>query len=80
MTDSRPWFKAKTHGWGWGRANTWQGWLSYGLYAALVAATALCFPPLQHVFAFGICLWSLTLLLIGVCWLKGEKPGPRWGR
>ena len=79
-TDPRPWFKAKTRGWGWGVALTWQGWLAYGLYVALAAASLLVLPPPHHVLAFGVCLWILTLLLIGVCWVKGEDPGPHWGR
>ncbi len=80
MSDSRPWFKAKTHGWGWGPATTWQGWLSYGLYVALAVTCGLRFPPAQHPAAFFGSIAGLTLALLGVCLLKGEKPGWRWGR
>lgn len=80
MTDTRPWFKAKTYGWGWGPALTWQGWAVYAAYLALVVAWALRFPPALHEAAFLLGLAGLTAVLIAICWLKGEKPGWRWGR
>ncbi len=80
MTDSRPWFKAKTYGWGWGPALTWQGWAVYAAYVALVAACALWLPAEQHPLAFGGSIGGLTVVLTGICWLKGEKPKWRWGR
>ena len=78
MTDPRPWFKAKTYGWG--PALTWQGWAVYAAYAALVAACALWLPAAQHPLAFGGSIAGLTAVLTAICWLKGEKPGWRWGR
>ena len=80
MNDSRPWFKAKTYGWGWGPALTWQGWAVYAGYVALAAAWALRFPPVLHELAFFSGLAGLTAVLVAVCWLKGEKPAWRWGR
>ena len=80
MSDSRPWFKAKTYGWGWGLANTWQGWVSYAGYVALMAASGMFFPPSRTpaLFFASVLVWSAALL--GICWLKGEKPKWRWGR
>jgi hypothetical protein len=80
VSDARPWFKAKTYGWGWGLALTWQGWVTYAIYAALLATIGTLFPPSR---APGLFLTSLALLsaaLIGICLLKGEKPRWRWGR
>ena len=80
MTDSRLWFKAKTFGWGWGPALTWQGWLVYAAYLALVAASAARFPPTRDSMAFFASLTGLTVVLLCICWWKGEEPRWRWGR
>ena len=80
MSNSRPWFKAKTYGWGWGLANTWQGWLTYAGYVALVAASAALFPPGRGPLAFALAVGGLTAALVGICFLKGEPPRWRWGR
>ncbi len=79
MSNSRPWFKAKTYGWGWGPALTWQGWVSYACYVALVAASAVTFRPDRDPLAFALVASGLTVALIGVCLLKGEKARWRWG-
>lgn len=80
MNDARPWFKAKTYGWGRGLANTWQGWVTYAGYAGLLAASGIFFPPRQTpaLFATSASIW--TAALFGICLLKGEKPKWRWGR
>lgn len=80
MTRSRPWFRAKKFGWGWGLPLTWQGWLTLACYVALVAASALAFPPARNPVAFALSIGGLTAALIGVCLLTGEKPRWRWGR
>lgn len=79
-TTARPWFKAKAFGWGWGPAITWQGWLAYGLYAAVVLAGALRFPPARSPGVFALVIVGATAVLVAVCWLKGEKPRWRDGR
>jgi hypothetical protein len=76
MTAPRPWFKAKTRGWGWGAATTWQGWSVYAAYIALVAGGAAWLPASQHPVAFLCGTSALTALLVGICWLTGERP--RW--
>ncbi len=80
MSNSRPWFKAKTYGWGWGLALTWQGWLTYAAYIVLVVASVLAFPPDRHPMAFVLSLSGLSAALVGVCLLKGEEARWRWGR
>ena len=79
MSNSRPWFKAKTYGWGWGLANTWQGWLTYAAYVALLAAGGALFPPNRDPLAFALVVAVLTMALVGICFLKGEPPRWRWG-
>ena len=73
----KPWFKAKSVGWGWGPALTWQGWLAYGLYGAVVPGGALRFPPGRDPAALACAVVAATAALVALCWLKGEKPGRR---
>lgn len=80
MSDARPWFKAKTYGWGWGPATAWQGWVTYAIYAALLVASAVLFPPSRAPVLFLASVAILSAALFGICWLKGEKPKWRWGR
>lgn len=74
------WFLAKVYGWGWGLPAAWQGWLVYGIAAALLIAGVFIFPPVAHPVLFQIYLWSVLLLLVLVCWIKGEPPRWRWGK
>ena len=80
MSDARPWFRAKTYGWGWGAALTWQGWVTYAIYAALLVTSGMLFPPGRAPVLFLTSVAILSVALIGICLLKGEKPRWRWGR
>ncbi|MCK9684343.1 hypothetical protein [Scleromatobacter humisilvae] len=80
MSNPRPWFKAKTYGWGWGPATTWQGWLVYACFIALLAGSAVLFRPDRDPLGFALAVAGLCAALVGICLLKGEKPGWRWGR
>lgn len=74
------WFSAKTHGWGWGLPNVWQGWLVYGIAFSLLVAGVFIFPPVSNPVLFQIYTWTIVLLLVIVCWFKGEPPRWRWGK
>jgi peptidoglycan/LPS O-acetylase OafA/YrhL len=84
MTD-RIWFKAKTYGWGWTPAS-WQGWavtiadlvfvLGWGVY--LATHPALARRPDFLLIALAPIV-AAALILIVICWLKGERPRWRWG-
>lgn len=76
----RYWFPAKTYGWGWGVPATWEGWLVLAAYIVLAAAIGFLFPPETKTAAFCAGIAGLSVLLIGICWLKGEPPGWRWGK
>lgn len=79
----KPWFKAKTYGWGW-YPSTWQGWLILLAYIGL-----LYFPffymyskskPINEILInFIPRITILTLLLIIICLRTGEKPRWQWG-
>lgn len=73
------WFAAKRYGWGWGLPLRWQGWLVYGMALALMAALYFVFPPAEHPALLLGSVWVVILLLVAVCWCKGEPPRWRWG-
>lgn len=73
------WFPAKRYGWGWGPPTAWQGWLVLLAYAAALALLIWRVPPGAHPFLFVGLLMAATLLLVSVCWLKGEPPSWHWG-
>jgi len=78
----RQWFRAKSYGWGW-TPSTWQGWVITFIYAAIVAAFALVFLRPNFGMAgwieFGAAIVVASALLIGICYLTGEKPRWQWG-
>ena len=76
------WFKAKLYGWGWTPVR-WQGWAVIGAYIALVFFFALTVdessPPNEVAFTAILPITLLTILLIRICYAKGEKPRWQWG-
>jgi hypothetical protein len=74
------WFPAKTYGWGWGLPSSWQGWLVLATFIGLLVAGSFVFPPSAALGPYLMCTAVLCGLLVGVCWLKGEPPGWRWGK
>lgn len=75
---TRYWFRAKRYGWGW-TPLTWQGWAALAAFVALLVADWLVFPPTKALPDYIGCVVGLTILLVAVCWLKGEPPRWRWG-
>lgn len=69
---SKFWFKAKNYGWGW-YPSSWQGWGILCVFFVLVGAN---FNRIDS--AFIPRTFVLTLLLILICYKKGEKPEWRW--
>ena len=76
----RYWFPAKRYGWGWGLPATWEGWIVLSAYIALVMAGALLLSPAKDTVSFIIFIVGVSLLLLGICWFKGEPPRWRWGK
>ncbi len=74
------WFPAKRYGWGWGPPSSWQGWVVFIVYFALLGLGALVFRPDREPFDFIIFVGFLSFLLVIICWLKGEPPKWRWGK
>jgi hypothetical protein len=82
MTSTTPkyWFPAKQYGWGWGLPNTWQGWTVLAVFALLLAVSAIVFPPKVNADPFFACTLGLSIVLFGICYLKGEPTTWRWGK
>ena len=77
-TDSDYWFLAKRFGWGWGPPVAWQGWaVLVSWIIALAVGTLLLLP--QHLAVLGLFVLGMSVLLIAVCYVKGEPPAWRWG-
>ena len=72
------WFPAKRYGWGWGLPSAWQGWAVLVGFFVLLGVGSLSLsqwgPALFAVYVVG-----LSLVLLAICWLKGEPPSWRWG-
>jgi len=77
-SEKKIWFPAKRYGWGWGPPNCWQGWAVVLLWLVLVSANMLLLN--QHLAWAVVGMCGLLLLLILICYWKGEKPRWRWGK
>lgn len=75
----RYWFPTRTYGWGWGLPTTWQGWVVYAAFVALVLLAAILFPPSANPEIFTVAVMVFAAFLVVVCWIKGEPPRWRWG-
>jgi hypothetical protein len=81
MIDNDPkyWFPAKRYGWGWGPPITWQGWVVFVSWLTIffcgVWYLASRHSRFHFVFASG-----MVILLVIICYWKGEPPRWRWGK
>lgn len=79
-SERQVWFPAKSYGWGWGLPITWQGWVVMAAFLVLLAGGAAFVMPDYGPFAFVAYTIFLSLVLVGICWAKGEPPRWRWGK
>ena len=81
MTEGREyWFPAKTLGWGWGLPLRWQGWVAYGIAAALLIAGPFVLSPDEQPVLFQVYTAGVVIALLVVCFIKGEPPSWRGGK
>jgi hypothetical protein len=73
------WFPAKRYGWGWGPPGTWQGWAVLGAYFTALAAGVMFLRLRHHWVLWLIYVVALTIVLLIICYVKGEPPKWRWG-
>jgi hypothetical protein len=69
------WFRAKRHGWGWGPPIAWQGWAVLIVFFALVLVGAFVLLPPYGQRVYVAYTFILCLVLVAICWIKGEPPG-----
>ena len=77
------WFKRKLYGWGWTPA-TWQGWAIILAFAAFIIWSGLDMesagePTEKMAYWFAFKVIISVILLIWICYKKGEKPRWQWG-
>ncbi len=76
--ENQYWFPAKRYGWGWGPPTMWQGWAVFiGWFAAIAMAAFLLIPA--HLVAFLLFNLIMIVVLLLICYAKGEPPAWRWG-
>lgn len=78
----KKWFRAKNYGWGWTPISL-EGWLLvifYILYIVYFAAILPTDPTMTQMIFFVLGRIVVpTMILISVCYMRGEKPEWRWG-
>lgn len=79
----RYWFRARLYGWGWTPAR-FEGWLVLVFFFAAIIGNAFRIDGMQHsvsdtLMTFIPETFALVALLIGLCYLTGEKPRWQWG-
>jgi uncharacterized membrane protein len=77
------WFKAKRYGWGWVPV-TWGGWLTVLGFVVFQIWNAFRLDETSHSVSDTVRPFILesvvaVVVLIAICYYKGEKPSWRWG-
>lgn len=77
------WFKRKLFGWGWVPVR-WQGWVIVGVYIAALVYISTYVDGNSHsvsdtLYGVFVPFVVMTILLIVICYKKGEKPKWMWG-
>ena len=70
------WFKAKRSGYGWGLPCSWQGWAFFVPWLLVCVLTVRELAVRRHA-VYTIALALETVLLVLVCYLKGEPMSRR---
>ncbi len=71
------WFRRKLYGWGWYPV-TWEGWAVIFVWAFLF--TSIMVNIERQVALRVLFIFISVLVLIYVCYKKGEKPKWQWGK
>ena len=82
--ERRLWFRAKDYGWGW-TPSSWQGWLVLAIFFFLFIGNFFRLglhleTGDNKVITFVIESFIMSLTLVLICYIKGEKPEWRWGK
>ena len=71
------WFKAKMYGWGW-QPVSWQGWVVLAVYVFAIVKIFRTVDAASHsnsdtLIGFALPFTGLTLILLAICYTKGER-------
>lgn len=81
MNDKKKyWFPAKQYGWGWGLPCSWQGWLIFVGYLVAIISASVFFNPANKPTLFYLIVFGASILMIIICFFKGEPAKWRWGK
>ncbi len=77
------WFKRKRYGWGWTPVS-WEGWTVLFCYIVLLISDFRTIDAVQHsgsdtLINFAPRFIILTVILIAICYWRGEPPKWTWG-
>ena len=83
MKNKKIWFKRKRYGWGW-TPTSWEGWLVLLFYLVAMLYDFRNIDSVQHsgsgtLINFAPRFVILTIILIAICYYKGESPKWTWG-
>jgi hypothetical protein len=74
------WFPAKKYGWGWGPPVTWQGWVVFVTWFLILGLGLLVLESRREsVGRMLLFIVLMSVVLVLVCYWKGEPPKWRWG-
>ncbi len=72
------WFKRKRYGWGW-YPSTWQGWMVILGFLIYLLLAISYFIPKNQIWQYILTVIIGVIILIYICYKKGEKPKWSWG-
>lgn len=75
----RYWFRAKRYAWGWGLPLAWQGWAFLVAWIIALPLGHRLLPPGDKPMRWGF-MAAMIVLLIAVCYWKGDPLGRRWNK
>ena len=78
-SETKAWFPAKKHGWGWGPPCCWQGWVVFAVWLVLLICGGIFLAP-HNVGLYVAYAVALAIALFVVVFIKGERPRWRWGK
>lgn len=77
------WFKRKLYGWGWTPAR-WPGWVTLAVFLVFILCVVSRVDSSSHsvsdtLYGVFVPVVISIVVLISICYWKGEKPGWQWG-
>ncbi len=72
------WFRRKLYGWGW-TPSTWEGWVVLLVWAVIFVSIVSKVNDHEGINNI-VFVFISVLVLLFVCYKKGEKPRWQWGK